>query len=89
MNGNNVHSLVSRPSRSLSVKFPSDAKRSIFIIRDRSATFSFDSSVADRVRPSRFSSEGRKKGAFSGAFGASVGLFRCYKGLAVSVCYDR
>jgi hypothetical protein len=59
------------------VKFPSDASRSIFIIRDLSIVSVFDTSTVCNVLLLVLSSEGRKNGAFSGAFGGSLGLFRC------------
>jgi transcriptional regulator of aromatic amino acid metabolism len=59
------------------VKFPSEAERSIFMILDCSAMPSLDSSIVRGVAALAFSREGRKKGAFSGAFGGSIGLFRC------------
>jgi hypothetical protein len=59
------------------VKFPSDASRSIFIIRDFSMVSGFGASTVCIALLLVLSSEGRKNGAFSGAFGGSLGLFRC------------
>lgn len=69
--------------RSVSVKSPSEPSRSIFMIRDRSATARRISCsvvfVVCALADLADSIEGRKKGAFSGALGGSFGLFRCCK----------
>ncbi len=59
------------------MKFPSEASLSIFIIRDFSITSVLGASTVDNALLLLFSSEGKKNGAFSGAFGGSLGLLRC------------
>jgi hypothetical protein len=60
------------------VNSPSEVRRSIFIMRDRSATAVVEDSSAEVGSGFASSREGRKKGAFSGTFGGSMGLFRCW-----------
>lgn len=60
------------------MKLPSEASRSIFIIRDFSIVSGLAASISGKAVLLSFSSEGRKNGAFSGAFGGSLGLFRCW-----------
>jgi len=59
------------------VKLPSEAGRSIFMIRDLSIVSGLAASRVGKAVILAFSNDGRKKGAFSGAFGGSLGLLRC------------
>lgn len=59
------------------MKFPSEASRSIFMIRDFSMASGLAASRGGNAALLAFSSDGRKNGAFSGALGGSLGLFRC------------
>ena len=68
---------VSRPTLRVIVKFPSEASRSIFKRREFSYVASLEFSFVVEAAALALSSDGRKKGAFSGAFGGSMGLLRC------------
>lgn len=75
------------------MKSLSPALRDMRITRDRSASraaaaaTSSLASVAERARGAPLSvSEGRKKGAFSGTLGASLGLLRCWVGIMLESC---
>ena len=72
-----LQSPLSLPARRETVNGPSEARRSIFIILDRSEIFSLASFFSSTVIGIGFSRDGKKKGAFSGSLGASVGLLRC------------
>lgn len=83
-----IQSPFSLPARNATVKAPSLAKRSIFMILDLSDMPSAALLSSMAAVACGFSSDGKKKGAFSGTLGASVGLLRALiKSRCRSVCH--
>lgn len=74
--GGNIQSPDSLPARSVIVNAPSVTCRPIFMILDRSAAVLAADSSSTLEMGMALSRAGRKKGAFSGSLGASLGLLR-------------